>query len=267
MRRLLSFRCGETELAATVEGAEGETGLLLVTGGSQTRVGSHRMYERLSKALSQEGFPCFRYDRRGVGDSGGEDPGYLDSGPDIAAAAQAFRDAAQQVRRIFGFGLCDGASALALHGDQAGLDGIILVNPWLVEAEAGAPPPAAIKQHYRKRLLSGEGWKKLLSGQVDYWKLLKGMTKIASPKRDRSLAARIASALQQHGLPAEVILATGDATAIAASAELNAATFRGRIRQIDRIESDSHTFARTGDEEALFAATSAALRRLNSQKA
>ena len=45
-----------------------------------------------------------------------------------------------------GFGLCDGATALALFGGEAGLDGLILVNPWLVEAEAGEPPPAAIRR-------------------------------------------------------------------------------------------------------------------------
>ncbi len=56
-----------------------------------------------------------------------------------------------------GFGLCDGATALALFGRQAGLDGLILVNPWLVEAEAGEPPPAAIRAHYRRRLLSLRG--------------------------------------------------------------------------------------------------------------
>ena len=73
-----------------------------------------------------------------------------------------------------GLGLCDGATALALFGKAAGLDALILVNPWLVEAEADAPPPAAIRAHYRKRLLSREGWKKILSGAVDYRKLLKG---------------------------------------------------------------------------------------------
>ena len=45
MRRLLSFECEGAELAASSIPAAGATGLLLVTGGSQTRAGSHRMYE------------------------------------------------------------------------------------------------------------------------------------------------------------------------------------------------------------------------------
>ena len=80
MRRLLSFACAGAELAASLDGAGGRTGLLLVTGGSQTRIGSHRMYERLAKALAELGYPCLRYDRRGVGDSGGEDPGFRGAG-------------------------------------------------------------------------------------------------------------------------------------------------------------------------------------------
>ena len=92
MRRLLTFPCEGAELAASLDDAGGATGLLMVTGGSQTRIGSHRMYERLAKTLAENGFPCFRYDRRGVGDSAGEDPGFKGSGPDLKAAAAAFRD-------------------------------------------------------------------------------------------------------------------------------------------------------------------------------
>src|SRR5688572_31495624 len=99
MRRLLSFPCEGAELGATLDEAEGRTGLLLVTGGSQTRIGSHRMYERLAKSLVKHGIDCFRYDRRGVGDSSGSDPGYIASGPDIRAAAQAFREARPDLHR------------------------------------------------------------------------------------------------------------------------------------------------------------------------
>ena len=92
MRRLLTFACEGATLGATPRRRPtATTGLLLVTGGTQTRIGSHRMYERLAEALAEQGYPCFRYDRRGVGDSEGEDPGFRGSGPDLAAAAAAFR--------------------------------------------------------------------------------------------------------------------------------------------------------------------------------
>lgn len=264
MRRLLSFDCEGSALAASLDSAEGETGLLLVTGGTQTRIGSHRMYERLAAALAQAGWPCFRYDRRGVGDSEGEDPDFRDSGPDLAAAAAAFRREQPRLKRLLGFGLCDGASTLALHGRAAGLDGYVLVNPWFVEAEAGEPPAAAIKSRYKDQLLSLAGWKRLLSGSISYRKVLKGLGKIAM-SRPSSLSGEIAAALGKARIPAQLILASGDATAIAARAEWSSAAYKG-LRQANpaplRIDSDSHTFSRPGDEAALLNAVLEALHRL-----
>ena len=255
MRRLLTFGCAGAELAGSLDGADGATGLLMVTGGSQTRIGSHRMYERLAKSLAEQGFPCFRFDRRGVGDSGGADPGFRGSGPDLAAAASAFRAAAPRLERVMGLGLCDGATALALFGKQAGLSGLILVNPWLVEAEAGTPAPAAVRRHYRQRLLSLGGWKKILSGAVDYRKLLKGIRQISARDQGSELARETASALRSGDLRAWLILAEGDATGIAAEQELKAPAFDRLVEGRETIRSDSHTFARPGDETALLAAT------------
>jgi exosortase A-associated hydrolase 1 len=264
MRNLLSFDCDGAALGASLDSAEGETGLLLVTGGTQTRIGSHRMYERLAAALAREGWPCFRFDRRGVGDSEGEDPDFRESGPDLAAAAAAFRREQPRLKRLLGFGLCDGASTLALHGRAAGLDGYILVNPWFVEAEAGEPPAAAIKSRYKEQLLSLDGWKRLLSGSISYRKVLKGLRKIVA-SGPSSLSGEIAVALGKARVPAQLVLASGDATAIAAQAEWSSPSFKA-LRQSNpaplRIDSDSHTFSRPGDEAALLEAVRTALERL-----
>jgi exosortase A-associated hydrolase 1 len=264
MRRLTAFRCGDETLAGSLDLYKGSTtGLLLVIGGSQTRIGSHRMYERLSKALIEKGYSCFRYDRRGVGDSTGEDPGFKGSGPDLKAAADAFRSEAPALTRVIGFGLCDGASAIALYGDEAGLDGLILANPWLVEAEAGEPPPAAVRQHYRRQLLSRAGWKKILTGAVNYKKLWRGIRGIFSRRKDESLAQDVLQALLRHRLPAEAILCVGDATAIAAEAEIRRWPYEGLIRATQTIDTDSHTFARPGDEAMLLTAVLSALAELS----
>jgi exosortase A-associated hydrolase 1 len=255
VRRLLTFSCEGAALAGSLDAAQGTVGLLMVTGGSQTRTGSHRMYERLTKALSEQGFPCFRFDRRGVGDSAGEDPGFKGSAADIAAAAAAFRKEVPALERILGFGLCDGATALALHGKAAGLDGAILVNPWLVEAEAGEPAPAAVRAHYAKRLTSAEGWRKILSGAVDWRKLLKGLGRISGRQEGSPLARETAAALGAGAMRVWLILAQGDATAIAAAHELKSAALHGLIEGRETVETDSHTFARFGDEAALLAAT------------
>ena len=261
MRRLLTLDCEGATLGATLDGAEGDVGLLLVIGGSQTRIGSHRMYERLAKALAEQGFPCLRFDRRGTGDSSDEDPGFRGSAPDITAAEAALLAHYPALSRLHALGLCDGASAIALFGDEAGLDGLVLVNPWLVEAASGEPPPAAIRRHYRDRLLSLRGWKDIVSGAISYRKLLRGISKIVR-RSPSSLAQDVAAALQHHSVPAQVILCRGDATAIAADAEFKTAALRGLAAEPLRIDSDSHTFARPGDEEKLLAAVLEALRRL-----
>ncbi|HEX9946340.1 MAG TPA: hydrolase 1, exosortase A system-associated [Allosphingosinicella sp.] len=264
MRRLLSFDCEGLALGASLDCADGETGLLLVTGGTQTRIGSHRLFERLAGALAREGWPCLRYDRRGVGDSAGEDPDFRDSGPDLAAAAAAFRREQPRLKRMIGFGLCDGASTLALHGKAADLDGFVLVNPWFVEAEAGAPPAAAIKSRYKDQLLSLNGWKRLLTGSISYKKLFRGVGRIVA-SRPSGLAADIAASLEKARVPAQLVLAIRDGTAIAARAEWASPVFR-RVRERSpapiTIDSDAHTFSRPGDEAALLRSVKEALGRL-----
>ncbi|HEV2747198.1 MAG TPA: hydrolase 1, exosortase A system-associated [Allosphingosinicella sp.] len=264
MRRLLSFACEDALLGATLDGAEAATGLLIVTGGSQTRIGSHRMFERLALALSGQGYPAFRFDRRGIGDSEGEDRGFRGSAADLSAAVQAFRSECPRLRQVIGFGLCDGATALALFGAATGLDGLILANPWLVEAEADAPPPAAIKRHYLQQLTSRAGWRKVLTGSVSYRKLFKGLSKVASA-RPSSLAGDVADMLIRHKLSVAMILARSDATAVAAEAEWRSPRFRG-VREaalpVTYVETDSHTFARPGDDAALLAACLQAIKTM-----
>ena len=101
---------------------------------------------QLAARIARAGFPVFRFDRRGVGDSEGENRGFRHSAKDIAAALDSFRAIAPQVSRVVAFGNCDAASALMLAGG-AGLAGLVLSNPWTIEQEAGgedsdtAPPP------------------------------------------------------------------------------------------------------------------------------
>ena len=194
-----------------------------------------------------------------MGDSEGEEAGWRSSAGDIAAAAAAFRTEVPHLKRIVGFGLCDGATALALYAE--GLNGLILANPWLVEAEAGSPPAAAIRERYKQRLTSTEGWKKLLAGSVSYKQVLKDIRTIAGTGPS-PLAAEVARPIRE--LPVQFILSRGDATGIAAAAEWESeafATLRAANPAPLVIDTDSHTFARPGDAEALLDACLDALSR------
>ncbi|HVI98522.1 MAG TPA: hydrolase 1, exosortase A system-associated [Sphingomonas sp.] len=253
MRELIPFDCAGETLLATLDRAEGDTGLLIVSGGNEVRMGAHRGMAWLAGELAERGVSVFRFDRRGIGDSTGENRGYASSGPDIVAAAAAFRSAHPTMRRVVAFGNCDAATALALFGE--GFDALVLTNPWVVEPSDGLPPAAAIEARYRARLRDPREWGRLLRGGVSLPKLARGLQAIAQNKvkAPDTLADRFFAALPRS---TTVILADRDATAQAFAAEAQRRNWRGTARRVDTA---SHSFARTGDREALLEAILAAL--------
>lgn len=272
MRELLAISCESEWLGATLDRAGGSLGVVMVIGGGQTRIGAHRGFAQLSGAVAEAGYPCLRFDRRGVGDSSGEDPGFENTLPEIRAAAAALREKCPAVRSVIGYGLCDGATALALHGAAAGLDGMILANPWVVEAQANDPPPAAIGKHYREQLMSLDGWKRMLTGGIDYRKAVRGVMKIVrKPKSEGagSLAERTAAAMASGPLPAHIVLADDDATAIAFDHEWRKGAMQALSPEprftCDRIDTDAHSFAHDGNFERLRDSCLQALQRFEAR--
>lgn len=257
MRHQLSFTCEGATLAASLDEAKGSTGLLIVSGGNEIRSGAHRGMATLAARIAEAGYPVFRFDRRGIGDSEGRNGGFESSGPDIAAAISAFRQALPQVTRVVGFGNCDAASALLLRQPLA-LDALILANPWTYDSEGedteepSLPPASAIRARYLARLKDPKSLLRLLKGEVDFRKLLRGLSALkapAAPSAPDSLAARIDQAVAALGTPATILLATGDRTAQAFMENCPAALDRVPV---ERLASASHSFAGE-DAEWLFA--------------
>lgn len=256
MRRLIAFECGGETLIGSLDEASGGTGLLIVSGGNEVRGGAHRGMARLAAELAALGTPVFRYDRRGVGDSSGENTSFAGSRDDLLAAAAAFRAGCPAISRLIGFGNCDGASTLALFGPEAGVDALALANPWIVDEVSDLPPPAAIRARYAERLRDPKQWMRLIGGRVNFLQLSKGLKRIAyMPSQDQSpLEAAVFAGLE--ALPATIILAKHDATAQAFAAAARRRRYRGPVISID---SASHSFAAASDAEALKQAIIAAL--------
>jgi len=270
MRHQLSFACESAVLAASLDDAPGTTGLLIVSGGNEVRSGAHRGMAMLAQRVAEVGHPVFRFDRRGIGDSEGANGGYTGSGPDIAAAIAAFREAAPQVTRIVAFGNCDAASALLLHQPLA-LDALILANPWTYEDseeeadEPALPPASAIRARYLSRLKDPKSLLRLLKGEIDIGKLFRGLSALKQtprPPAPDSLADRLDSMIAELPCPATILLATGDRTAQAfmdalasslAYIEANPSTVG-----IEKLASPSHSFA-GGDADWLYQRVIAAL--------
>jgi exosortase A-associated hydrolase 1 len=241
LRELIAFPCDGDTLAGTLDDAAGSTGLLIVSGGNEIRCGAHRGMALLAAQLASGGMPVFRFDRRGIGDSEGANYGYAASGPDIAAAAQAFRTVAPNVKRIVGFGNCDAATALALFHRDAGIDSLVLANPWVGDESDGLPPADAIRSHYADRARDPEQWLRLATGGINIGKAIKGLRKASakSSQPDNPIAERVATMLAETSH--RFLLANRDNTAMRFA---DAWPYGGDKREC---ATDSHSFARAGD--------------------
>lgn len=255
MRRLIAFPCESETLIATLDPAPGCSGLLIVSGGNEPRIGAHRGMALLAERIAAAGHPVFRYDRRGIGDSTGDNRGFLGARTDLIAAAAAFRAEAPQLDTLLGFGNCDAASTLALFGRDAGIDRLLLANPWVIDQPDDLPPAAAIRARYRERLRDPATWHRLITGEVDLHKFVKGLKKlVTTPSQPDDLAKRVTQAIAVWGDQARILLAAGDATAIAYQAAAKGASTKTTI-----IDTDSHSFAREADQHQLHDAITAVL--------
>ena len=177
--------------------APGPRGILIVTGGPQYRVGSHRQFVLLARALAAQGWPVLRFDLRGMGDSEGSARDYRAAGPDIAGALAQFFDAVPTLREVALWGLCDGATAAACHAPRdARVNALILLNPW-VRSSAGLAR-ATLRHYYLPRLLQGAFWRKLTSGGVQLGASLASLRQVA--------AATQAPVTQEDEAPAPALL-------------------------------------------------------------
>lgn len=251
MRWLIAFPCAGDTLVGTLDKGNSTTGLLIVSGGNEIRMGAHRGMASLAARLAASGTPVFRYDRRGIGDSTGENRGFLDSAPDIAAAAATFV-AETGIRRLVAFGNCDAATALALFHGVAGIDALILANPWVIEDEDDLPPAAAVRARYVEKLRNPKEVLRLVRGGVNIGKVVRGLRKIsaARPPAHDSLATRLIAALAASTIPVTILLARHDNTAIAFRKHWEAAApAKVTLRDWD---TDSHSFATQADKQWLF---------------
>lgn len=215
-RRHLFFACAGQRLAATLDEAQGNCAILLVSGGNEVRAGAWNGQARFAARIAAHGFPVLRFDRRGVGDSEGENLGFRHSSADIAAALEALRSQAPHVQHVIGFGNCDAASALMLAGG-AGLDGLVLSNPWTIESSDEEAPAEIVRDHYRRRLADPAAIKRLLTGKVSLSKLARSLVTATRPAPSTlsGLTAEIAQGIAGFKGSVRFLIAGRDRTGLA----------------------------------------------------
>ena len=194
-------------------------GVVIVVGGAQYRVGSHRQFVLLARHLAAHGYPVLRFDFPGMGDSPGELVMFEDTAPHIKVATDHLQTVCPSVQRVVLWGLCDGASASLLYLETTQdprVAGLALLNPW-VRSEASLAR-AHVKHYYRQRLLEPAFWRKLLVGGVG-WQALRSLGfKLRTLQRPPAPASvgfqdRMAQAWRAFPGPILLLLSQRDLTA------------------------------------------------------
>lgn len=224
-RSHITFDCDDAVLVGSLDSGDAATGLLIVTGGNELRCGPYGSHAELANKIASAGFPVLRFDRRGVGDSTGENLSFSAGADDIAAAITAFRASRPRLKRIVAYGNCDAASALMLAQGQ-GLDALVLANPWTFEPEpepeTGQPieaeplpqlTPRAIRAHYLRRLTDPRALLRLLTGKVKMRQMADSLSQAVKPAPPlTTLAQDMAAGLAQFSGPVALLIAEHDRT-------------------------------------------------------
>ena len=192
------FPCAGEEMLGIVSTpaappAPPERGVLIVVGGPQYRIGSHRMFVRLAQHLAENGIAAMRFDARGMGDSSGPRQYFEDFYADIRSALDALFREVPTLRTVAIWGLCGGATAALLYMQRerdARVGALALVNPWVRTDITQAV--TQVKHYYLQRLLQLGFWRKLLRGGV-------ALSALSELWRALRLTARASAAMRSTG--------------------------------------------------------------------
>ena len=164
----ISFGCGDALLMGVLHAPRRAPtlGMVIVVGGPQYRVGSHRQFVLLARRLAADGVAVLRFDCRGMGDSDGEFPGFERIAPDIEAAVDFLLARLPSLREVTLWGLCDATAAICVCARRdARITGVALLNPW-VHTEQGQAR-ARLKHYYLRRLVDSDALGKIWRREID----------------------------------------------------------------------------------------------------
>lgn len=192
--RGVAFQCEDDWLYGILSLPEKATprGVLIIAGGPQYRVGSHRQFTLLARHLAAHGIPVLRFDFRGMGDSEGNARTFENVESDLRCAIDRFLMEVPFIDELVIWGLCDAASASLFyaHQDQR-IRGLILANPW-VRTEQGVAT-AYLKHYYLSRLLDSQFWSKIWRGDFNFFTSAKSLFNITEAALARRLQIEVDS--------------------------------------------------------------------------
>jgi exosortase A-associated hydrolase 1 len=253
--------------------------VLMVIGGPQTRVGSHRLYVQLARMLCDEGVAVMRFDYEGMGDSEGEYVGFEFAGPSLRAAIDFLFNSLPSLQETIIWSLCDGATASAIYApkDRERITAMILCNPY-VHTEQGQAK-TILKHYYIRRAFEKEFWQKVFSFRFDVGESFRsfrsmlqktlartnGETTHDDGQRHEPLPDRVIGGLCAFSRPVRVLLSTNDLTAmefrdLVQNRSEVPPLLRKKTLTLQFVEGADHTFSNREAKRLVLARTLAALR-------
>jgi exosortase A-associated hydrolase 1 len=249
----ITYSCQKEEVAGILHVAEeqnSDTGVLIIVGGPQYRIGSHRLFVKLARFLAKKNIHCFRFDLRGMGDSSGFHPGFNQSEKDIQSAICVFKAQLPQLNNIILWGLCDGAIAASLALNNPLVKGACLINPWVNTAQSEAK--AYINHYYLNRLINKTFWIKLFSFKINVFRtIFEVIHKVSVSKnnsaKESDLDTILLNRIDSSHCPILFIISENDITGQAFLTLLNEPSWRKLIK-LNKISSiiiknADHTFS------------------------
>ena len=244
-------------ILARPAGSAAGLAVLVVVGGPQYRVGSHRQFVRLApppgpRRLSGAALRLPRHGRQR-----GRAAQFRTDRRDIRAALDALCEPCRRRAPVVVWGLCDAASAALMFGSaDPRVIGIVAANPW---ARSDASLAATrVKHYYGARLLQRDFWRKLLRGGSTGGRRC---ARWAATCARRAFVARRAPARAQDAVPGPhgarpgglpratlLLLSANDLTARSSRVHRRTAAWgplldRPKVKRVDLPEAD-HTFSR-----------------------
>ncbi len=271
--------------------AAGKIGLLFLNSGSLPRSSRGDLYAHLSDALAEKGFPCFRFDLPGLGDSQGEVPNeyaeFYELVQEGEYAATVVR-LAKDLRHAYGLsglvlaGICGGAQtsvfAAAKERDDA-IAGLVLLDmPFFLYRRSPVPavkaPSTSLLGRIRSRIAGGKArfrdWVLAQKWEPQATKVYYGLKRIttrangsALPPNTNLPLLKALTGLLEGGMPALMV------TAHPPIPEPKSFDYVGHVaaKADDRLEhakiqGTTHSFVENGGSEAVLEAISAWLAKL-----
>lgn len=280
----VTFGCQGEQLLGLIHHAQAGSahGVLIVVGGPQYRVGSHRQFVVLARHLASQGIHAMRFDYRGMGDSSGTMRDFENIDNDLRAAVDTFFAEVPSLRTLTVWGLCDAASATLFYAHtDSRVAQIVLVNPW-----ARTPQTLAktyLRHYYLSRLVDPELWRKIFSGRFKPGQALGSaaqLMRIATsgqntsrdePSNCQPLTQRMLNGLAQFRGQVLLILSGDDLTArefvdnTAKSRDWRRQLASRRLTQREMLDAD-HTFSRAVWKDQIAQLTVDWIMQSNSQR-